>query len=62
MSWRHTDGWDSGDDLTKLELVKNGGLSGGIETDHQDSHLLLAPELVEQLGECETHICGVCSG
>jgi hypothetical protein len=50
---------NSGDDFTELQLVKNGGLSGGIETNHQDSHLLLAPQAVEQLGESETHIGGV---
>lgn len=38
-----TDGGDGGDDLTKLQLVKDGGFTGGIETDHQNSHLLLAP-------------------
>ena len=28
-----TDCWDGGDDLTELELVKDGGLTSGIETD-----------------------------
>lgn len=27
------DGGDSGDDLTELELVQDGGLAGGVETD-----------------------------
>jgi hypothetical protein len=49
---------NGGDNFTKLQLVKNGGLSGGIETNHQDSHLLLAPQAVEQLGEGKTHIGG----
>jgi hypothetical protein len=53
-----TDCGDGGDDFTKLQLVKNGGLSGGIETNHQNSHLLLAPQTVEQLGESKTHIGG----
>ena len=39
----HTNSRDGGDDLTKLELVKDGGLAGGIETDHQNAHLLFAP-------------------
>ena len=57
-----TDCWDGGDDLTELQLVENGGLSGGIETNHQNTHLLLTPEPVEQLAECETHDGGiVCS-
>ena len=40
---KHTDGRDGGDDLTKLQLVKNGGFTGGVETDHQNPHLLLPP-------------------
>jgi hypothetical protein len=28
--------------FTKLQFVEDGGLSGGIETDHQDTHLFLA--------------------
>lgn len=34
---------DGGDDFAELELVEDGGLSGSIKTDHQNSHLLLAP-------------------
>ena len=51
-----TDCGDGGDDFTELQLVENGGLSGGIETDHKNSHLLLSPETVEQTRECETHV------
>ena len=54
-----TDCGDGGDDFTELQLVEDGGLSGGIETDHENSHLLLSPETVEQTRECETHIGGV---
>lgn len=59
-----TDGGDGGDDLTKLELVKNGGLAGGIETDHENSHFLLVEdeqllEHVLKFGGCETHLGGV---
>lgn len=39
-----TDSRDSSNDLTKLELVKNGGLSCCVESDHQDSHFLLSEE------------------
>ena len=53
-----TDCGDGGNDFTKLELIQDGGLSGSVKPDHQDSHLLLAPETIEQLGECETHVCG----
>lgn len=38
-----TNGGDGGDNFTELELVQDGGLSGGVETDHQDSHLLATP-------------------
>lgn len=48
--WR-TDGRDGRDDLTELELVENGGLSGSVETDHENSHLLLAEEPIEELSE-----------
>ena len=34
---------DGGDDFTELQLVEDGGLSGGVKTDHQDSHLLTSP-------------------
>lgn len=44
---KRTNGRNSGDDLTKLQLVKNGGLSGSVETDHENSHLLLAEPFVE---------------
>ena len=52
----YTNGGDGRDDFTELELVEDSGLSGGIETNHQNSHLLLTPEPVEQLRECETHL------
>lgn len=59
-----TDGGNSRDNFTELELVENRSLSGGVKTDHQNSHLLLPPELVEDLGKRETHgcdsDCGVC--
>jgi hypothetical protein len=51
------DGRDGGDDLTKLQLVEDGGFTGSIKTDHQNSHLLLPPQLIENLGKCETHDC-----
>lgn len=33
MPPRLTDGWDGGDDLTKLELVEDSGLASGVQTD-----------------------------
>lgn len=34
---------NGGDDFTELELVQDGGLTGGVKTDHQNAHLLAAP-------------------
>jgi hypothetical protein len=34
---------DGGDNFTQLELVQDGRLSGGVQANHQDAHLLLAP-------------------
>jgi len=45
--------------LTKLQLVQDGRLSGGVKTNHQDSHLLLSPQAIEQFRERETHVGGV---
>ena len=53
-----TNGRDGGDDLAQLQLVQDGRLSGRVQADHQDTHLLLAPEAIEQLRECETHLGG----
>lgn len=43
MSGGLTDRRDCGDDFTELQLVEDGGLSGSVKTDHQDSHLLATP-------------------
>ena len=51
-----TDGGDGGDDLAELELVEDGGLSGGVEPHHEDPHLLLSEQPAEQLGEREPHL------
>jgi len=50
-----TDGGDSRDNLTQLQFVQNCRLSSGVEPNHQNAHLLLPPEAVEQLRERETH-------
>lgn len=59
MDYELTDRRDGGDDFTKLQLVQDGGLSGGVKTDHQDSHLLATPESIEQPRESDTHGGGV---
>ena len=43
LGWQRTDGGDRGHDFTQLELIQDGRLSGGVESDHQNAHLLLAP-------------------
>lgn len=54
----YTNGRDGGDDFAQFQLVEDSRLSSRIQADHQDTHLLLAPEAVEQLRERETHDCG----
>ena len=51
-----TDGGDGSDDLAELELVEDGGLTGGIKPDHEDPHLLLGEEAAEELREGEPHV------
>lgn len=36
-----TDGGNGGNDLAKLQLIEDGGLSCSIQAHHQDAHLLL---------------------
>ena len=51
-----TDCRDGGNDFAEFQLVQDSSFSGSVETDHQDSHLSLSPELIEQLRKGETHI------
>ena len=39
-----TDCWDSSNDLSELELVQDCRFTSGVETNHEDSHVLLAKE------------------
>jgi len=50
-----TDGRDGRNDVTQLELVKDGGLTCSIQTDHQNAHLLLAEESAPELGKGVSH-------
>mmetsp|Transcript_94033 Transcript_94033/g.196202 ORF Transcript_94033/g.196202 Transcript_94033/m.196202 type:complete len:212 (+) Transcript_94033:64-699(+) len=50
------DGGDGRDDLTQLQFVKDGSLTGGIQPDHQDAHLLLADQSLPNLREGQTHL------
>ena len=51
-----SDGGDGGDALAELQLVQDGGLTGGIETDHKDADLLLAEEGLEERTKGLTHL------
>ena len=44
-------------DLTQLQFVKDRSFPCRVEANHQDAHLLLPPELIEQFRKCETHDC-----
>lgn len=57
-----TNGRDGGDNFAQLELVQDGSFSSCVQTNHQNSHLLLAPEAVKQLRERETHDGGAVGG
>ena len=46
-----TDGGDGCYNFAELELVKDGGLTRGVETDHKDTAVLLAHELTKSLAE-----------
>jgi len=46
---------DCCDDLTELQLVQDCGLTGGVETDHEDPHVLLAEQTAENLCKGRTH-------
>ena len=55
-----TNSGDSCDDLTELELVEDCGLTSGIETNHENAHLLLAKEALPDLGKHSTHFLCCC--
>ena len=50
-----TNCWDSGDYLTQLQLVQDGGLTCSIQPDHQDAHFRLADQPLPYLCESKTH-------
>lgn len=52
---RLTDGGNGGDDLSELQLIQDCRLTGCVETDHENTHLPLGEEFLEQLRECEPH-------
>lgn len=50
-----SNGGDGGDDFSELEFVEDGGLSGGIKSDHEDAHLLLSNESLKGLSKQSSH-------
>lgn len=50
-----TNGGDGGDDLAQFQLVQDGGLPRGIQTHHQDAHLLLPNQALEEVSKDITH-------
>lgn len=50
-----TYGGDGGDDLPQLQLVEDGGLPSGVQPHHQDPHLLLPNEALQQVPEDVAH-------
>lgn len=50
-----TDGGDGGDDLAQLQLVQDGGFAGGVQTHHQDPHLLLTEEAFKEIRKDVPH-------
>lgn len=54
-----TDRRDRSHNLTQLQLIEDGSFASRVQADHQDAHLLLAPEAIKQLRERETHLSGV---
>lgn len=55
-------GRDCGDILAELELVENRGFTGGIETEHKNTHLLGSEDLAHHLGKLATHCAGLVRG
>lgn len=45
-------GWYRRHNLTQFQLVKNGGLTRGIEADHEDAHLLLSEQRRKPASHC----------
>lgn len=50
-----TNGWDCGDYFPKLELVEDGCFPRSIEPNHQDPHLLLSDEALQQIPKNVPH-------
>lgn len=51
----HTNSGNSCHNFTQFKLVQDGGLTSGIKTNHEDTHLSLTKELREYRRETNTH-------
>ena len=51
---------DGGDILAELELIEDGGLSGGVESEHEETHLLGSEDLTHHFAELAAHGEGEC--
>mmetsp|Transcript_17334 Transcript_17334/g.24285 ORF Transcript_17334/g.24285 Transcript_17334/m.24285 type:complete len:229 (+) Transcript_17334:295-981(+) len=51
-----TDGRDSGNNFTQLQLVQDSSLTSGVKTNHQNAHVRFAEHTAPELGECHPHV------
>jgi len=51
-----TNGGDGGDDFSELQFVQDGSFTGGIQSNHENSHLLLPEQPRQQLRNGHTHL------
>lgn len=52
----NTDCGDGGDNLSELQLEQDGGLTSGVQPNHENTHLLLAKEAIKQTTDHQTHL------
>ena len=55
FSCARTDGWDCGDYFSQLELVEDCCFTCSVEPHHQDSHLLLSYQALQQIPKNVPH-------
>ena len=54
-----SNGWDGRYILAKFQLVKNRGLSCGVKSEHEQSHLFRSKDLCHHLRNLSTHCAGL---
>ena len=45
-------GWNCGHNLAQFELIQNGGFTGSVQTNHENSHVALAKQAAEERLKC----------